>query len=831
MLKIDEVSTLDLGHQGENLAKTIDIDVSEWLLQYPNANINIVVLRSGDTTPYIANTTVANGVLSWVLTSSDTELAGIGRAEVRATVEGLIKKSTVIMTKVKEGLLSIPPTPAPSWVNEVIEKGNEVLNSQAEVFEIDEDGHLIETNVAGEESDLGKVVGDKGDKGDTGSTGNGISSISKTSTVGNVDTYTITYTNGITTTFTVTNGIDGDDGVGISSISKTSTSGDVDTYTITFTNGTTTTFTVTNGTNGEDGDDGISVSNATINNSGHLIITLSNGTTIDTGNVVPTIDQTYSATSTNAQSGVAVAQAVNELNANIDNINLLVKKGNLLNRATSLGNKIMSLDGSNVVFYDNASYITYKIPVFIADYNKYYISWRNGGVSARVAFFDLNNNYIANSYKNASINEETITQDGFMYLCVGIGVSNELCVSGGNQLSAPVGIYLDNKYPSIKLTEVESDLTKISELYTETGNGISHLNLKNKILSIDGTQVVEYDLNDYRLTDFIFLDKSKSTTYYINGSGAVRYALYDLNKTYIQGTYTQPSLPATINIPDSCFIKISVNLGSVYNINLSTTINDTTVPYEILLKKYVKPQFSIIDNFAKGKKIGVFGDSITHGYTMRYDGDTLIGSSLTKKWYQYVIERYSISSNYNNAQVGRCFSIDGSESTRFTSVITNVPADCDIIMLFGGTNDFMRDVPLGALDDEKSNANGATFYAAVKYCAWFFSVAYPNTKIIFMTPIQRHYTYQNESFNKTNGVGKKLVDYCNAIIDVCKAYGINYIDMQKDSEFHVASDNWLKTYMCDGLHPTQLGTELYVKNCIFPALDKIFNINNFKDQF
>lgn len=48
--------------------------------------------------------------------------------------------------------------------------------------------------------------GAKGETGETGATGNGISSVTKTGTVGNVDTYTITFTNGTTTTFTVTNG-------------------------------------------------------------------------------------------------------------------------------------------------------------------------------------------------------------------------------------------------------------------------------------------------------------------------------------------------------------------------------------------------------------------------------------------------------------------------------------------------------------------------------------------------------------------------------------------------------------------------------------------------
>ena len=48
--------------------------------------------------------------------------------------------------------------------------------------------------------------GDKGDKGDTGETGVSVSNIAKTSTSGNVDTYTITMTDGTTYTFTVRNG-------------------------------------------------------------------------------------------------------------------------------------------------------------------------------------------------------------------------------------------------------------------------------------------------------------------------------------------------------------------------------------------------------------------------------------------------------------------------------------------------------------------------------------------------------------------------------------------------------------------------------------------------
>ena len=74
-----------------------------------------------------------------------------------------------------------------------------------------------------------------------GEKGSNIATITKTGTSGLVDTYTVTLTDGSTTTFNVTNGSS------IQSIEKTATVGLVDIYTITLTNGQTSTFEVTNG--------------------------------------------------------------------------------------------------------------------------------------------------------------------------------------------------------------------------------------------------------------------------------------------------------------------------------------------------------------------------------------------------------------------------------------------------------------------------------------------------------------------------------------------------------------------------------------------------------
>lgn len=93
--------------------------------------------------------------------------------------------------------------------------------------------------------------------GSAGINGIGISSIAKSGTSGNQDTYTITYTNGGTSTFVVTNGQDGTNGIdGVSPSVSISKSGSIATITITDKTGTTTAE-LSDGIDGADGADGV----------------------------------------------------------------------------------------------------------------------------------------------------------------------------------------------------------------------------------------------------------------------------------------------------------------------------------------------------------------------------------------------------------------------------------------------------------------------------------------------------------------------------------------------------------------------------------------------
>ena len=106
--------------------------------------------------------------------------------------------------------------------------------------------------------------GQDGTDGTDGTDGRGIISITKTASHGLIDTYTITYSDRTTSTYQVTNGANGAAGRGISSITKTGTSGLVDTYTITYTDGTTSTYQVTNGEDGQDAEDDLMITSSKI---------------------------------------------------------------------------------------------------------------------------------------------------------------------------------------------------------------------------------------------------------------------------------------------------------------------------------------------------------------------------------------------------------------------------------------------------------------------------------------------------------------------------------------------------------------------------------------
>lgn len=194
-----------LGRCGENLARTVEIDVSEYLAEYPGAVVTLLHRRHGESGIYPVAAELRDGCLVWHPTSADTAIVGDGEAEVRVTVDGVLAKSKILSTMVDKSLTGQEtdvPEASKGWVDAVISAVGNVQNMKAEAesvaygepatakydgktgtmhFGIPEgrpgrDGTDGKDGAAGAKGDKGDkgdpgVKGDKGDPGEKGATG------------------------------------------------------------------------------------------------------------------------------------------------------------------------------------------------------------------------------------------------------------------------------------------------------------------------------------------------------------------------------------------------------------------------------------------------------------------------------------------------------------------------------------------------------------------------------------------------------------------------------------------------------------------------------------
>ena len=117
---------ISLGICGENNARQIVFDISDWLDTYGPGTAYLVARRSGDVAPYPAVVEQDGSSVTWTLTSADTGKSGHGQAELVYTIGGTIVKSRVWDTYTADALTGnteTPPDPASGWVEQVLAAG------------------------------------------------------------------------------------------------------------------------------------------------------------------------------------------------------------------------------------------------------------------------------------------------------------------------------------------------------------------------------------------------------------------------------------------------------------------------------------------------------------------------------------------------------------------------------------------------------------------------------------------------------------------------------------------------------------------------------------
>lgn len=127
---IGNLTRLTLGWQGESKSRLIDIDMSEWLRDWPEAAVDMLVQRPGEEKFYPVYTTVRGGHLLWTPTRADVMIAGNGKAQIILTDKNDVElRSRVVQTIIGESLIGTEgeaPDPVEGWVHEVLQAANDI---------------------------------------------------------------------------------------------------------------------------------------------------------------------------------------------------------------------------------------------------------------------------------------------------------------------------------------------------------------------------------------------------------------------------------------------------------------------------------------------------------------------------------------------------------------------------------------------------------------------------------------------------------------------------------------------------------------------------------
>ena len=201
----------------------------------------------------------------------------------------------------------------------------------------------------------------------------------------------------------------------------------------------------------------------------------------------------------------------------------------------------------------------------------------------------------------------------------------------------------------------------------------------------------------------------------------------------------------------------------------------------------------------KGTKINFLGDSITEG----------AGTSSPDRMFTMLIEREygAICQNYGigGTRIARQKTATVEKWDRdFISRVPEMDNDADIVVVFGGTNDFGHgDAPLGTMSDRTPY----TFYGALHCLYTALTEKYPGVPVVILTPLHRLNEDSPKGDNKPEPVGT-LKEYVNIIREVAEYYSFPVLDLYKESGLQPKVPVIQQKYIPDGLHPNDDGNAI-----------------------
>ena len=198
-----------------------------------------------------------------------------------------------------------------------------------------------------------------------------------------------------------------------------------------------------------------------------------------------------------------------------------------------------------------------------------------------------------------------------------------------------------------------------------------------------------------------------------------------------------------------------------------------------------------------GKKIAFLGDSITEGCgtsSLEHTFWNVLGQKTGAQVFGYGIGGTRIAPQRVPS--------DPRADQDFISRVDSMIPDADVVVVFGGTNDFGHgDAPFGTRGDQTSE----TFCGALQVLFTKLYERYPAAQLVVMTPTHR--LSETDSVMNEFGVRRSgnLRTYVQAIRDAAEDFAVPVLDLFRVSGIQPSVPALREAYMPDGLHPNDAG--------------------------
>lgn len=221
----------------------------------------------------------------------------------------------------------------------------------------------------------------------------------------------------------------------------------------------------------------------------------------------------------------------------------------------------------------------------------------------------------------------------------------------------------------------------------------------------------------------------------------------------------------------------------------------------------------------KGKIVDFLGDSITEGVGVENIAQNRYDNVIWRKCELGMVYNYGIGGTRIAHQ------IVPSEKPRydlcFCGRAYNLNPDADIIVVYGGINDYIHgDAPFGVPEDQTP----ATFCGGVNFLMNLLKEMYPGKTVVFMTPahMQRGEQADTEPSNRPmkRPDAKPVANY----VEVIKAAGIRHnipvLDLYNQLPINPNIPEHKEKYTADGLHFNDAGHAV-LADCLIDFLKKL----------